>query len=277
MTSTMTPTWDLPHTHRTPQGDVRWAAFGDGPPVVLLHGTPFSSLIWSDVGRALARTHRVYVWDMPGFGRSEQRAGQDVSLATQAGIFAGLLEHWGLAAPDVVAHDVGGTVALRATLLHGATYRHLALVDAVSVGDWGTGFFTVLRDAPETFGRLPASAHEALVASHTRSASHRGLSEATLDALLAPWRGPQGQAAYYRQYAQALQSSTDEIQDLLADLTVPVTILWGREDTWLPPHLAELLQSRIPHATLTWLEDAGHLSPLDAPAQLLAHLLPQLA
>lgn len=65
--------------------------------VVLLHGTPFSSYVWRGVARALAARHQVFVWDMPGYGASQKRAGQDVSLGAQARVFTELLAHWGLA------------------------------------------------------------------------------------------------------------------------------------------------------------------------------------
>ncbi|WP_443027382.1 alpha/beta fold hydrolase [Sphingomonas sp. LR61] len=87
--------WSLPERFEVGDGTVRWNAFGDGPPLVLLHGTPFSSYIWRDVVPVLARDHRVYVWDMLGFGQST-RAALDVSLRRQTTIFVALLEHWGV-------------------------------------------------------------------------------------------------------------------------------------------------------------------------------------
>src|SRR5262245_57196178 len=126
--------WLLDRAFRTASGDeVRWAVLGEdaaAPPVVLLHGTPFSSYVWRGVARALAARRRVFVWDMPGYGASGMRDGQDVSLGAQARVFVELLEHWGLTGersrPAVVAHDFGGCVALRAHLLHGARYTRLA-------------------------------------------------------------------------------------------------------------------------------------------------------
>ncbi|MFF9861602.1 alpha/beta fold hydrolase [Streptomyces tendae] len=116
--------WPLPESYRSGSGTVRWNRLGapDGRPLVLLHGTPFSSYVWRAVARSLGRHHQVFVWDMPGYGVSEKGAGQDVSLAAQGRVFAELLEHWGLAEPLVAAHDFGGAVALRAHLLHGARY-----------------------------------------------------------------------------------------------------------------------------------------------------------
>src|SRR5438093_894630 len=83
---------------------VRWNQLGppDAPPVVLLHGTPFSSYVWRGIAPALAHRHRVYVWDMPGYGASEKFEGQDVSLAAEAGVFGELLGAWGLIDPIVI-------------------------------------------------------------------------------------------------------------------------------------------------------------------------------
>lgn len=172
--------WMLDRTFPSSSGAVRWAELGSPelPPVVLLHGTPFSSYVWRAVARALAQDHRVLVWDMPGYGASERSPDQDVSLAAQARVFTELLGHWGLdrgpAAPRVVAHDFGGCVALRAYLLHGVRYERLALVDPVALAPWGSPTYRLLGRHGEVFGRLPAALHRALVREYLSSGSHRG-------------------------------------------------------------------------------------------------------
>ncbi|WP_326688191.1 MULTISPECIES: alpha/beta hydrolase [unclassified Streptomyces] len=264
--------WVLDETFETPDGTLRWATFGSGDPVVLVHGTPYSSFLWRDIAPALARTRQVFVLDHLGFGQSEQRAGQDLSLAAHGRTFARLLEHWGLREPSVVAHDIGGAVVLRALLLEGARYRDLTLFDAVSGGAWERGLFQLMLEHPDVFHQLPGYAHEALVTSHLRHATHVGLRPDVLDAYLAPWRGAEGQAAYYRQYSQIRQADTEEYEPLLGGLTLPMRIVWGREDRILPPPYAEWLHTRVPHAELSWVEGAGHLLQEDAPARLLAHL-----
>ncbi|TKG66665.1 alpha/beta fold hydrolase [Prauserella endophytica] len=264
--------WELPERYETPGGTVRWARFGEGPPVVLLHGTPFSSCVWRDVGRALAAHHEVYVWDMLGYGRSDMRAGQDVSLRAQAEIFAALLEHWDLGEPSVVAHDFGGAVSLRARLLHGAAYARLALVDVVALAPWGSPFFRLVAGNAPVFERLPPNLHRALVREYVGTASGPGLHPATLDALVEPWLGEEGQAAFYRQIAQADQRYTDEIEPRLGELDLPVLVCWGTADSWLPLERGKDLASRIPGARLTLLDGAGHLAQEDAPARLTGAL-----
>ncbi|MBQ1001499.1 alpha/beta fold hydrolase [Streptomyces sp. RK62] len=267
--------WPLAHTFTSTSGAVRWDRLGppDGPPVVLLHGTPFSSYVWRGVARALARDHRVHVWDMPGYGRSEKAAGQDVSLAAQGRVLTELLAHWGLEEPLVVAHDIGGAVALRAHLLHGARYRALALVDPVALAPWGSPFFRLVREHAAVFEQLPPPLHGALVRAYVSSASAPGLRPDVLERLVEPWVDLSGQAAFYRQIAQADQRHTDEIQRRYGDIAIPVLVCWGEEDTWIPVAKGRELAALVPGARFEPLAGAGHLVQEDAPAELVAALL----
>jgi pimeloyl-ACP methyl ester carboxylesterase len=219
----------------------------------------------------------VYVWDMPGYGASDMRDGQDVSLSAQGEVFTELLTHWGLDEPCVVAHDFGGAVALRAHLLHGARYRALALVDPVALAPWGSPFFRLVGANAEVFEQLPPALHRALVREYVSSASHHGLHPDTLDALVGPWLGAAGQAAFYRQIAQADQRYTDEIQGRYGELALPVLICWGVEDTWIPAVKGRELAALVPGSRLHPVEGAGHLVQEDAPAELTAALLAFLA
>jgi pimeloyl-ACP methyl ester carboxylesterase len=267
--------WPLTKTFRSASGDVCWNSLGDPgrDPVVLCHGTPFSSYVWRAVARSLSRRYQVFVWDMPGYGASQMFAGQDVSLAAQGRVFAELLAHWGLAEPLVVAHDFGGAVSLRAHLLHRARYRALALVDPVALAPWGSPFFRLVGEHSEVFEQLPPALHRALVREYVGSASSPGLLPAVLDGLVRPWLGEQGQPAFYRQIAQADQRHTDEIQERYGEIGIPTLVCWGQEDTWIPPAKGHELVARIRGARLEPIAGAGHLVQEDAPAELTAALL----
>jgi pimeloyl-ACP methyl ester carboxylesterase len=267
--------WRPTRTFRSSAGEVRWDELGepDAHPVVLCHGTPFSSYVWRHIARALAHRHRVLVWDMPGYGASAKFDGQDVSLAAQGIVFAELLAHWGLNRPQVVAHDFGGAVALRAHLLHGAGYRRLALVDPVALAPWGSPFFRLAREHTAVFGQLPPALHRALVREYVSSASARGLPDDTLEALVAPWLGEVGQPAFYRQIAAADQRYTDEVQPRYGELDLPVLVCWGTDDTWIPVAKAHELVDLIPGAQLRLIDGAGHLVQEDAAAELTAALV----
>lgn len=258
--------WELTRTFPSEQGEVRWDVLGRGPAVVLVHGTPFSSYVWRDVARALSSRFAVYVWDLVGYGASAQREGQDVSLGAQGRVFAALLDHWGLAAPAVVGHDFGGTVALRALLLEGRPYTRLVLADAVGLAPWGTGFFHLAGEHAEVLAQLPDPVHEGLVRGYVTWPMRRPPTSTVVDRLAAPWLGADGKAALYRQIVQNDRRYTDELEQCYGDVAVPTLVLWGEHDQWVPVEQGRELADRIPGAELRAVPGAGHLVPHDAPA-----------
>jgi pimeloyl-ACP methyl ester carboxylesterase len=251
---------------------VRWGRAGSGPAVVFCHGTPWSSELWRPIAQALAPYVTVHLWDMPGYGRSSKEPGHRVSLDVQGELFADLLSYWELESPHVVAHDFGGAVALRAHLLHRKSYASLALVDVVALRPWGSDFFRLVGEHPEVFARLPAAVHEGALRAYVAGASHRGLTPADLDGLVAPWLDADGQSAFYRQIEQADEAYTDEIEGRYPTIDVPTFVVWGRDDSWIPVDRAHRLRDLIPEARLRVIEDAGHLIQLDQPEALTATL-----
>ena len=103
---------------------------------------------------------------------------------------------------------------------------------------------------------------------YVAGAAHRPLGAEDLHLLVAPWLGHAGQAVFYRQIAQADQRYTDEIQPLYATLDLPLQVVWGTKDTWIPVDRAHRLVGFVPGARLDLVEDAGHLVQLEAPDRL---------
>ncbi|MFB7252519.1 alpha/beta fold hydrolase [Microbacterium sp. NPDC056234] len=251
---------------------VAWERFGEGPPLVFLHGTPWSSELWYPIAVALSGRFTVYLWDMPGYGASSKRPEHRVDLGAQGELFAHLLTAWGIEEPHVFAHDYGGAVALRARLLHGARFASLCLVDVVALSPWGSPFFRLVREHTSVFEQLPPAVHRGAVEAYVRSASYRGISAEALTMLTHPWVDAEGQAAFYRQIAQADEAFTDEIEPKFGEVGEPVHIIWGAEDTWIPADRAVRLQKAIPGSSISIIPSAGHLIHLDAPEALTAEL-----
>ena len=252
--------------------EIAWGRAGEGPAVVFCHGTPFSSLLWQPFAEALSRDFTVHLWDMPGYGRSSKRAEHAVDFGAQAQAFAALLEHWGVERPHVVAHDFGGAVSLRAHLVDGAPYASLMLVDVVAIPPTGSPFFRFVQAHPDLLGQLPAYIHIAIVRTYIQSASRRKLPDEVLDALVEPWTGEEGQPAFYRQIAHYDERYLEENERRLAQIDIPVRVLWGTDDAWIPTEIAEKLMAAIPGATLGLIDGASHLVQYDAPVPLMNEL-----
>ena len=154
-------------------GEIAFDEFGEGPPVVLVHGTPSRAAVWRQVVPALARAHRVFVFDLPGFGDSERRVDQQVSVAVHGRVLRELVECWQLDRPAVVGHDIGGATALCAHLVEGLPVARIALIDAVVVTPSITPRTRDMQQQIDRYGPLPDDALEASIRDHLNSATSR--------------------------------------------------------------------------------------------------------
>lgn len=267
--------WQLSETHQTSAGRVAAGRAGQGPALILAHGWPWSSYAWHRVIPALAEHFTVHWYDMPGFGQSELAPAEAPSLALQGRIFTEMCTHWGLTRPAVIAHDFGGATSLRAHLLHDQEFAALLLLNVVAMRPWGSAFFEHVKTHIEAFRGLPPHIHQGLAEAYIGGALIRPLPPEDLDALLAPWLSPAGQAAFYRQFALADEAYTAEIEPHFGRCRCPVSVLWGREDPWIPLARGAALAEAI-GCRLTPLPGLGHLPQLEAPARVATALLEAL-
>jgi pimeloyl-ACP methyl ester carboxylesterase len=84
--------WRLSKTYDYAGGMVAYEVLGLGAPVVLVHGTPSWSYLWRNVASKLGGRFTVYLCDLLGYGTSEKREGQDVSIGAQTRMLTVLLD-----------------------------------------------------------------------------------------------------------------------------------------------------------------------------------------
>ena len=264
--------WELGAKAQTSAGMVAYGATGSGPALVLAHGWPWSSFSWHRLIPELAKTHRVYWYDMPGYGRSDMRPDQRTGLDVQGQVFAEMLDHWGLTQPSVLAHDFGGATTLRAHLLHGCDFDRYVLMNVVAMRPWGSDFFDHVGRHVQAFTGLPPHIHAAIVTAYIKGALAGPIPPDDLEALIAPWLTPAGSSSFYRQFAQADEAFTAAVEPLFGTIRCPVQILWGEDDPWIPIARGQALHALIPGAGFTPLPGLGHLPQLEYPDRVLRHV-----
>jgi pimeloyl-ACP methyl ester carboxylesterase len=270
---TATNDWGLRERADLSGGRIAWDRLGQGPPVVLVHGTPSWSYVWREVAEQLRERFTVHLFDLLGYGDSERRAGQDMSVAAQGKALAELLDLWGLEAPVLVGHDVGASVVLRAHLLEGRPASRIALLDAAVLLPWNTPATIHMRKHLDAYRTMPAHLYERVVAGHFATAVHRPLPDDVLAAYVRPWRGEEGQAAYFRKIEQWRDEDMAALAPLLETIGVPTLVLWGAEDRWLAPEVGRRLAQAIPGAERVLVPGAGHFAMEDEPAAVADALL----
>ncbi|KAE9371100.1 alpha/beta-hydrolase [Stipitochalara longipes BDJ] len=270
--------------------------------VVFVHGTPWSSVVFKPIIEALLAkgSYKILVYDLPGYGQSQDFVSTsssttaskedfpgDTSVKFQAKALADLLKHvqldgeGGNPAPAVIAHDIAGTIVLRAHLLHGAEFDTMMLLDTNAVLPWGDGFYKLARSDPQPFVKLPPRIFEAVVRAVIQSACHNPnvLQTGWEDVLARPWVcSPSGDAearerqrSFVRQIAQADDEDVAEMLagDLYPHVRCDVKILWGEQDQWIPREKIEELIRRLDGRVkeCVFIPEAGHLVMLDQPTR----------
>ncbi|SDZ03529.1 alpha/beta fold hydrolase [Tindallia californiensis] len=254
-------------------GKIKYDVQGEGSPIILVHGTPWSSFNWRHIIPSLSQWFTVFYYDLLGYGQSEKTEGKDVSLGTQSKIFAELLNHLGLKAPIVVGHDFGGTTTLRTYLLEKRDFDKMILIDPVAMAPWGSPFFSHVKEHEKAFQGIPGYIHEAMVSAYIQGATYRSMDQETLKGTIKPWLGSTGQNAFYRQIVQASERYTNDIEPLYSTINHPVLIVWGEQDNWIPIERGHKLHNQISTSKFMSIPNAGHLVQEDAPTILLSHIL----
>ncbi len=259
---------------------VAYGVHGTGDPVVLIHGTPSHSYIWRNVYPAIAKGgFQVHVFDLLGFGRSERPRdpGVDTSVAAQAGVLRRLFELWRIGGAHVVAHDIGGAVAMRFSLSNHSLVRSLTLLDTVSYDSWPSATWQNIIDRGlDDLIRVDGDQHATMLTRQLNMTVYdkKIMDGDTLDAYLRPISGPIGQPSFFQHQVRHYDSRyTEEIAGSLSELAkLGVRLIWGEEDEWQPMHYARQLAGDIPGSRLCTIPEAGHFVMEDAPERV-AHLI----
>jgi pimeloyl-ACP methyl ester carboxylesterase len=94
-----------------------YETYGEGRPLILLHGGLGSGEMFGPIIPALAERHRVIAVDLQGHGRTAD-IDRPLSLEYLADDIAALIDHLGLERPDLVGYSLGGGVALHTAARH---------------------------------------------------------------------------------------------------------------------------------------------------------------
>ena len=225
-----------------------------GEPLVLLHGFGGDLNNWLFNVEALSGDRAVYSLDLPGHGGSSKDVG-DGDLAALCGALRGFLDSQGIDKVHLVGHSMGGLVAATVALEDPARVASLTLVDSAGLGeqidrDYIEGFVAAegRRDLKPVLQRLFAD--ERLV---TRQMVDDVLKYKRLDGVNASLKTLR--AALFPEGRQGLV-----LKDQLADVKVPIRVLWGGQDRIVPAAHAQGLPSSV---EVTIFADAGHLAHME--------------
>lgn len=267
-------------------GDARVAYYeeGEGPPLLLIHGCPFSSFIWRKVIGELSTHYRCLAPDLLGLGDTETAPDADWSLPAQAAMVVGLMDGLDIERVHMVGHDHGGAVAQLLAAEHPERIDRLVISNAEAYDNWPSAaerpFLTLVR--------LPLLGDAALWLWSRRWAVRLSLIEGkavhnpkvlTTELLNGYIRANMSDRHRRAKSKRFLAGQSDpannrvtlDLLDGLRRFDHPTLLVWAAEDPHFGPKWGERLLHDIPGAVrLELLPATGHLLMEERPERFAA-------
>jgi 3-oxoadipate enol-lactonase len=238
---------------------LHYEEYGQGPPLLLLHGLGSSCRDWEYQIPVLAEQYRVIAMDMRGHGRSDKPR-ERYSIRGFAGDVEALIEHLNLGPVHVIGLSMGGMIGFQLAVDQPHLLKSLCIVNSApqvkiqNANDawqyakrWGLARLLSMETLGRAIGRnlFPKPEQDDLqrkIASRWAENDKRAYL-ASFDAIVG-WG----------------------VQQKLARITCPTLIISADRD-YTPVSLKEAYVKLIPHAKLVVIKDSRHATPLDQPQE----------
>jgi 2-hydroxy-6-oxonona-2,4-dienedioate hydrolase len=251
---------------KTDDGILRYHEAGDGPPLVMLHGSGPGVTGWRNYRGNLARFaehFRCLVLEFPGFGVSDNTDLHPMQAAAPA--VAGFVDGLGLEKVDVIGNSMGGIVGAQYAMSEPDRVRRLVTIGGVGRNVFspapseGIKLLMEFTDDP-TRERLIAWLHSMVFdpAMITEELIEERWALATDPETLASARRMYSSAAMAANAKAAAAAATPPYWSMLHRITAETLITWGRDDRVSPVDMALLPMRTIGEVELHVFPNCGH-------------------
>jgi pimeloyl-ACP methyl ester carboxylesterase len=223
---------------------------GEGPPVLLVHGLGSRADDWALTMKDLRSHYRVYAIDLLGHGQSDWPQ-IDYSIQQQSDMVRRFMVSQRIVPADLVGISMGGWVSLQLASQRPEMVHRLVLIDSA-----GLRFETTLTAdsfSPTTPAEL-AIFYKLLT---PKAEPIPGFMARDLLRLL----GNHSWVAH--RILSSMKTWQDELDGKLQTVTMPVLIIWGKEDRITPLSEAEDMKRAMPQASMVVIPGCGHIALLD--------------
>jgi 3-oxoadipate enol-lactonase len=230
---------------------------GSGPDLVILHSLLADRSAFDRVVPAMARKHRLWLVNLPGYGGSTPAG---TTVEDYADRIAALLHKLEPSQADVLGNGLGGFIAVALAARHGARVRRLIAAPALAA--FPEPAKQPLRGLAERVAREGMAG--ALDVAIRRMfpepfiAANPGIVEERKQALL------KADPACFRTACLALAKL--DLSAVLKDIKNETLVMAGSEDATTPPALARALAEKIAKAKFRQIEGCGHCPQIENPA-----------
>ena len=249
--------------------DIVWDEIrkGNRETILFIHGFSDTKETFYAIANPLSRRYNLYIPQLPGFGDTERRK----DLRHGVGDYVNWLQPFlcSLEGEKVhlVGHSLGGAISSYLALSVPEKVSSLTLVNSSGflLENYNTFYDEFLENRSVFFIKTPEDYEE-----FVRRVFHNEI-KTPFPVKRFMMKDRMDNNEWYRKILtdmshEMLASEFDgSLKTLLRKITLPVNIIWGKEDSLFPYQVAQDAHKNIPGSTLTLLEQVGHCPHLERP------------
>ncbi len=231
-------------------GEFRYIDTGDGPPLVFLHGLFGALSNFEQATSHFSARYRVVMPMLPLYTLPML----NTNVKALAAFLDRFVKHLGLGELNLLGNSLGGHVALVYCSQHPENVRTLILTGSSGLYENAFGGSFPRREDKEFIRKKvavtfydPALATDELVEECFVTVNDR--------------------AKLIRILSLAKSAIRHNMAGELPKLKMPVCLIWGKQDTITPPHVAEEFHALIPRSELFWIDQCGHAAMMERPEE----------
>jgi haloalkane dehalogenase len=247
----------------------------DAPAVLFLHGFPESSLLWGEAVLAVQKTgYRAIAPDLPGFGQSEAFDEQS-TWERYMEFISDFTKELSLDQFHLVTHDWGSLIGTRWACTNPGRVRSLIISDATYSPDFVWHKDALIIRSQGGGEQWVAYLQNKPVFENFMKKSVPNVTKEVVEDFYKLFSDAIKAKIPLELYRSGDMNKLEIYRRRLAEyLTMPITIIFGEQDTYIHPELGlKLKNEELPHASYHLIPDVGHFTPLEAPTEFITLLI----
>ena len=250
--------------------DVHYSIEGEGPILLLIHGTASSLHTWDGWTEQMKDSLTIVRMDLPAFGLTGAHPNRDYSLEAYVSFVDTFISALDILEKDekflIAGNSLGGAIAWNYAATYPDRVEKLILIDASGAPrNQAAPLIFKLARTPVISGILKNITPRSIIQSNLEEVyiDDSKITESLIDRYYELALRPGNRDAFIDRARLILAVSTE----LLSNISCPVLIQWGEADEWIPVSDAEYFNERLANSRVIIYPDAGHVPMEEIPEQ----------
>lgn len=249
--------------------DVHYRIEGNGPPLVLLHGTAASLHTWEGWVNELKGEFKIITLDLPAFGLTGPNPTNDYSIKYYVDFVHRFMDKIGIYEFHLAGNSLGGQIAWNYALTFPNQVKKLVLIDAAG--------YSLNRKIPFVFKLARIAVVKDIFAYITPKYMVRksildvyGNDDLVNDELVDRYYKMTLREGNRKAFVVRANTSFMYHTERIPEIETPTLILWGEDDQWIPLEHGKQFDTEMPNSTLITYPGVGHVPMEEIPVQTAA-------